>query len=269
MSFGLFSAALLPFISQLSSRVLGSIRVAPNPQWYAQKKFVIPPDKMRGQHGLFFHHCVIPVNKMAKWLGLSLSPWKLCSILSWQPTIGEKKNKTGWGGTVKGAVIEADGTNPDGSCERTLLSSPVPQLICFHESVWTRQSALLQDAAPLMESLRCEENWAAMAPCWSSHQNIPFTQMKASRWAIITGKHRDVKKLSHYFPTELDNRWFVSELQSKTINPDACISTSNWKCKLMSEKKTKFEKKTVKFFTQLLKYNSAMAVKKITKHRFI
>jgi len=34
-----------------------------------------------------------PINELVKWLGLSLSPWKLCSVLSWQPSTKEEKKK--------------------------------------------------------------------------------------------------------------------------------------------------------------------------------
>lgn len=65
---------------------------------------------------LFFPHlAVMPVNIMAKWLGLSLSPWKLFNIVMTTSNRGEKIKRVG--GTLKGAVIENDSTNPDGSSE--------------------------------------------------------------------------------------------------------------------------------------------------------
>lgn len=88
---------------------------------------------------VFYLHGVTPVNKMAKWLGLSLSPWKLFNIVMTTSNRGGKKNKTGEGGgggcgegclSRPTARIQTDPLNEAPS----LLLSPRPRLVCFRES---------------------------------------------------------------------------------------------------------------------------------------
>lgn len=151
------------------------------------RMFFIPPDKIKGQDALFYSTVSLQWIK-AKWLGLSLSPWKLFNIVMTTSNRGGKKIKRD-GGTLNGVVIEADSTNPDESSEWTSISASF-SFASAHLLSWIcLKPSINPSSRTQMESLRCEEDWAATAPCWWSHQNIPFCQIKASRWAIINSEY--------------------------------------------------------------------------------
>lgn len=109
-----------------------------------------------------------------------------------------KKMKQGKGGNNERGVIKDDRTSPDRFCLSTSSSgsfcSAQAHLVSWITDLRICQSPVLWgpwagDAAPLMELLRCGKLSATSmmaALCWWSHQNMAFSQIKGSSWAIIT-----------------------------------------------------------------------------------
>lgn len=136
---------------------------------------------------------------------LSLSPWQLCSILSWQPPIQRKKIKQGMGEQcVSVCVCWGE------SKMATHYLSELPSILSIFLN-HCESSCQLCYRPPVQEtndSFRCVEMTTAL--CWWTHQNTPFNQIKGSRWALIIAKPRHtgvLKRMKALFSTGV--RWSV------------------------------------------------------------
>lgn len=122
----------------------------------------------------FPYNAVMPVNKMAKWLRLSLSPWKLFNIVMTTSNRGEKIKRVG--GTLKGAVIEDDSTNPGGSSEWTSIPASFSSASA-HPLSWI---SLKPSVSP--PPGRCSANGAAQV--WGKLSSDGCVLIKSSKYSV-------------------------------------------------------------------------------------